>query len=366
MTEKNLTFDCLVVGGGLLGLMTARFLAESGVAVAILEQGQVGSESSWAGGGILSPLEPWAQPDRISDVVAWSQSYYPELAERLLAETGVDVEWRKCGLLMAGMELTPEIEAWCQRYHCNVDVLDERASQSLQPGIRPGLGGSLYFPDIAQVRNPRLSRALHRSLEINRVPVFEHTPVTGLVIESGRAVGVVSGNKRFSAGKVVVSAGAWSSGILEATGFPLSVEPVCGQMLLLKTEPGSLRTIVMHGNRYLIPRCDGLVLVGSTLEKTGFRKEVTASVREELVSFATGLFPGLSDAPVVRQWAGLRPGSPGGVPYIAGHPSVSGLYLNTGHFRNGVVMAPGSARLLVDILLERQSFLPADSFPVAG
>lgn len=366
MTHRAGNYDCLVIGGGLLGLMSARFLAESGVAVAILEQGRIGSESSWAGGGILSPLEPWSQPDRISAVVAWSQAYYPGLAERLLAETGIDVEWHKCGLLMAGMEPTPDIDAWCKRYHCHLDVLDEGDTQSLQPGIRPGLGGALYFPDIAQVRNPRLCRALHRSLEINKVPVFEHTPVTGLAVESGRVVGIVSGEKRFSAGKVVVSAGAWSAGLLESTGLHLPVEPVSGQMLLLKTAPGSVRTIVMHGNRYLIPRRDGLVLVGSTLEKTGFRKETTASVRKALESFASQLLPGLAAAPVVKQWAGLRPGSPDGVPFIAEHPSVSGLFLNTGHFRNGVVMAPGSARLLVDILLERQGFLSKNSFPVAG
>jgi glycine oxidase len=155
---------------------------------------------------------------------------------------------------------------------------------------------------------------------------------------------------------VVIAGGAWSPLIMRQAGLELAVEPVRGQMIMFETHPGLLRHITMHGDYYLIPRQNGLVLAGSTLEYTGYNKETTQAARDVLMTRAIKLVPALSDYKVIKHWAGLRPGTSDGIPFIGEHPGVRGLYLNTGHFRNGVVMAPASAQLLLDCILERDSF----------
>jgi glycine oxidase len=159
-----------------------------------------------------------------------------------------------------------------------------------------------------------------------------------------------------AAERVVIAGGAWSSLIMQQAGLELAVEPVLGQMIMFETRPGLLRHITMNGDYYLIPRQNGLVLAGSTMEYTGYTKKITQTARNVLEEKALRLLPALSKYKVIKHWAGLRPGTADGIPFIGEHPQVPGLYMNTGHFRNGVVMAPASAQLLLDSMLGRESF----------
>ena len=161
----------------------------------------------------------------------------------------------------------------------------------------------------------------------------------------------------------MITAGAWSAQLLRETGLELPVEPVRGQMVQFQAPPGLLRHIVLYQNHYLIPRLDGLILAGSTLEYTGFDKATTTEARDELTRATSALVPALSECELVRQWAGLRPGSPEGVPFIGEHPMIRGLFVNAGHFRNGVVMAPGSVQLLLELMLKQSGF--TDTAPYA-
>ena len=140
------------------------------------------------------------------------------------------------------------------------------------------------------------------------------------------------------------------------------MQPVRGQMLLFGAEPGIISRIVLDRGHYVIPRRDGNVLMGSTLEYTGFHKETTDEALAELSAIAVNRFPVLKDYPITRQWAGLRPGSPQGVPYIGPFPGIEGLYVNSGHFRNGVVLSPASARLLADLVLDRPPIVPPEPY----
>ena len=354
--------DCVVVGGGLLGMLTAWFLNREGLAVTLLEQGNVCRESSWAGGGILSPLVPWNYPDAVSELVQWSQRHYPALVTELRESSGIDPEWQQSGLLMAGTSLDPAIRRWQAKYPCRIEEIEPERIQQLEPGLAPFAEPALLLPDVAQTRNPRLCQALAACLRAQGVAIHEHVRVGGLRTAANAVSGVMTDRDDFHAERVVVAAGAWSATLLGDLMPGLPVSPVRGQMIQYAASPGLLRHIVLAKGRYLIPRRDGLVLAGSTLEYTGFEKQTTLEARESLADFAAQLLPGLGNCEIVNHWAGLRPGKTDGIPIIGEHPEIKGLYLNTGHFRNGVILAPASAQLLLDSMMGRASFTGFDAY----
>jgi glycine oxidase len=341
--------DCIVVGGGLIGLFCARELARGGLRVLLLERGQLGCEASWAGAGVLAALEPRTTPPALQALLRYSQEHYADLARDLQAETGIDPEWERSGLLLVGPDA--EATAWTTT-GAEVEPLDAECLARLEPALSIP-GPAWRVPAVAQIRNPRLLRALRGALAAARVAVREHCDVRALRHTKGNILGVETAGERIDARAVVIAAGPWSRSLLEGLPHPPIIFPVRGQMLLYRTAARTLRHIVQRGEAYLVPRRDGTMLVGSTVEHVGFDKTVTDEARAALHAAASALVPALARQPIVDHWAGLRPGSGTGMPIIAGHPGVRGLYANTGHFRNGIVLAPGSARLLCDLILGR-------------
>jgi glycine oxidase len=212
------------------------------------------------------------------------------------------------------------------------------------------------------MRNPRLVQALRKSVESMGVTIHEHTAVEDILIEEGAVKAIQLAESIVSATQVVVAGGAWSGEILKRQGVELAVEPVRGQMVVFKARPGLLQCIVLSGTHYLIPRADGRILAGSTLEYVGFDKGITMPGRDELLAFATSMLPKLADFPIEKQWSGLRPGTSDGIPFIGQCGDIAGLYVNAGHFRNGVVTGLASARLLVDQLLGRELILDIEPY----
>ncbi|MCB1615933.1 MAG: FAD-dependent oxidoreductase, partial [Pseudomonadales bacterium] len=332
----------------------ARKLAEKGASVILLEKGVCAAESSWAGGGILSPLYPWKYPEPVQQLSATSRLMYPLLCEALLQETGIDPEYRKTGLVLTGGQLS-EARSWCEThaeqyvsgfYGSMLDGLPAAGLYETQQG-KP----CLFMPEVAQVRNPRLTRALLASLAANgRVVVHQHSPVRSYREAANHVSIVTDRGERYCAGKVVFCAGAWT-GLLLKAALPVRVEPVKGQMLLYRLPVGRFEHMLLHNGRYVIPRKDGLVLVGSTVEHAGFDKRVTEIALRELQAFAqcvSGLF---TPAALIKQWAGLRPGTDDGIPFIGALPDSRRVFACAGHYRNGVVTAPASVEKLISILL---------------
>jgi len=358
MPGKRSDTDFLIIGGGINGLLLARELARENARVLLLEQGECCREASWAGGGIVSPLYPWRYQDAVTALASWAQDYYPSLTADLQLETGIDPELSQCGLLMLDAEDEPDALHWAAENGRRMERVDPGVIYACEPELAAGFSSGLWMPEVANIRNPRLGQALLADLQSREnVLVREHSQVVGMETSGGVVSGVVvsAGQERVSyrADRLILCAGAWTGVLARQLNLSLPVEPVKGQMLLYRLPQPPVREIVLTRGRYLIPRRDGHLLVGSTLEYTGFDKTPTQDARHSLRASAEALLPLLQRHEPIGQWAGLRPAAPAGVPYIGRLPGYGNLYVNAGQFRNGLVLAPASARLLTDILLGR-------------
>lgn len=354
--------DCIVIGAGLIGMLTARELVQAGLQVTILDRQQPGRESSWAGGGILSPLYPWTYSDAVNELASWSQQRYADTCQQLLEASGINPQWTQTGLLITDIEDPELLKGWQSKFSVELERVDSKQVQNIEPELGISVTEAVWLPAVAQVRNPRLMQALRASLEQAGVEFRSECPAQGWVIDGNRVSAVKIPQGNLSADTYIVASGAWSGELLVTTGLHLPVEPVRGQMLLFNGPPDLVSTITLYKGRYVIPRRDGRVLVGSTLEYTGFDKQTTAEAHDDLRSSAYELIPALAGQIIEQHWSGLRPGSPAGIPAIGPHPTLDNLFINAGHFRNGVVLGLASARLVADHILERNTEFSVEAY----
>jgi glycine oxidase len=332
--------DFLIVGGGAVGLASARILLQSGYRVTLVERGEVGREASWAGGGILSPLCPWDYREPVTRLALRGMAMFGEAATALHAATGIDPEYQRSGMLVLPPFQSGLAAQWCAQHSF---ALQQVNLADYLPGMR---GAGMLLPDVAQVRNPRLMHALRKQVEMLGGTILEHREVQKFETAGERVVALHTPQGRLTADAFIVAAGAWSRMLLGEHALSIDIRPIRGQILLFKFDAPPFRQILLRENLYLIPRRDGHVLVGSTLEDAGFDKSITASARDDLLGRVQELFPDWHGSEPVQQWAGFRPGSPDNIPTIGRHPVIANLYVNSGHFRYGVTMAFASAELL--------------------
>lgn len=345
--------DILIIGAGISGQLAAREFRNAGRETTLIDKSRPGLESSWAGGGILLPIYPWRQNPAISELAIQSLKLYPELSAELLASTGIDPEWQECGMLICKTPDFETAERWCRHYN----VTYQAASAELTAPFATQFQRPMWLPGITQARNPRLLKSLSAHLSQLGTQFINDSEIEQINILNNRIAGVKTRHGRFNVNEMIISAGAWTreflNKLLPDWPVDIDIQPVRGQMLLFDAKPNTLRYMVLDGDQYLIPRRDGKILAGSTVEQAGFSKTTTDQARDELYRFATQLLPPLKNYPVSHHWAGLRPGSPQGIPYIGRHPDIENLYINAGHFRNGLVMGPAAAQLLADLVLQR-------------
>lgn len=346
--------DVLIVGGGVIGLLLAKDLVQRDLSVRVVDKGEMGTEASWAGGGIVSPLYPWNYSTPITALASWAQTAYPALATELLEATGIDPQFNPCGMLMLDPPDRDSIVSWADSNEKPFKLLSHSSAITQEPAVQMAFGEAVWWPQIGNIRNPRLLQSLTAFLQAHSLCSLEaHTTVQSFVsLDQGR-VGVKTTDKMLEADQVVVCAGAWAGDLLAGIGVSSQISPVKGQMIVFEPKPDLIRSIILHEGRYLIPRLDGRIVVGSTLEHSGFDKSTSEEARLSLLDKAYQLVPALQDVAVEAHWAGLRPGAPHGIPYIGKVPGWDNLYVNAGHFRNGLVLAPASVRLMTNILLNQ-------------
>lgn len=356
--------DVLVVGGGVIGCAVARELAGRGARVALVERGRLGGESSSAAAGLLSPQAEAESKSPLFDAGLASRRMYADWVADLEGETLHSVGFRRTGVLRCALSEAEERRLLAAAAWQSADGLPVEAPptspapSAIEPLLAPEARGRVFFPDEAIVHCPALLAALERSLALRGVAVETETAALRLSVAGGVCRGVETSRGPREATTVVLAAGAWSPFDSDLPA-PIPVRPVRGQIIALRPER-AIPVIVQSEEVYLAPRSDGRLLIGATVEEAGFRKDVTAEAIESLLAAARRLLPSLGAARFDGAWAGLRPGSPDGLPLL-GAFGPRGLFLAAGHFRSGILLAPWTARLLADAVTGAARVPPAFS-----
>lgn len=332
--------DVVIVGGGVIGLATGWHLARSGISVSIVDAGPLGGQSSQAAAGILGPLTESWEDGPFTSLLWESLTLYPEWLQALAEDAHVDPEYDQSGIL----RLITEDEmvqyraslAWRQRYDPRVEWVDSP---------RPGYAAAVWSPREAQILGPRYMKALAEACLRRGVDIRLGHPVLQLVQQGSRVSGVETTNGVVAGETVILAAGAWSGHLARHAGLSLPVHPIRGQVLGVRAPARPFSTILFGPDGYLAPKRDGLIVVGATEDLAGYDARVTMNGLHGLTTRLVRLAPELLSLPFDRAWAGLRPATADGLPYLGRWPGLSNLIVATGHYRNGLLLSPVTAHL---------------------
>jgi glycine oxidase len=349
-----------------IGCAAAFELAKAGCAVTLFERATPGAEASGAAAGMLAPLGD-DTGTHFTELTIASWRLYPDVAEELRARTGIDVEYVRRGTIYplfsaddvrhaekrAGLSRAAEfgIEAW-----------DATETREREPALSPRVRGAMFVRGDHWVNNQRLVVAYAQAAVTAGVHLRTGAAVSRVVVEDGHARGVMAEGERWDADVVLLAAGAWTGALAASFGSRLPVEPKRGQMLALAHVPPLIAHCIHGDDVYLVPRPSGELLVGATVERVGFQGAVTARGLASLLTAAIELVPALGDLSIARTWYGFRPWAPDSLPILGPWPRIAGLFVATGHYRNGIMLAPITAKLLCEWIVDGRPSIPITDF----
>jgi glycine oxidase len=360
--------DVVIIGGGVMGCASALALAREGASVTVLERSVPGAEASSAAAGILGAQTEAHEAGPFFDLAKKSLALYPAWSEYLRSVTGIDVGFRRSGVLHVAFDDEAKEQlyrqvAWQKHGGLPLAYLDAAGVHQKEPSISNRATSAVHFAEDARIDPPMLLKAVHIAAGKAGASFRSGVYVRSVDVEGGGACGVIlEDGTRIAAGRVVLAAGSWST-LVDGVPIPAGgVRPARGQIVELETRDPLLNGVVFGPACYLVPRDDGRVLIGSTLEFVGYRREVTARAVRDLLAGAIDLVPALADATLGRTWSSFRPYSETGVPLL-GPTSVDRLLLATGHHRNGILLAPITAEIICAVAMNRAA--PVDLTPFA-
>jgi glycine oxidase len=373
MTEPIEQTDAVVIGAGVIGCAVAWRLGQAGMRVVVVERGRVGGEASHAAAGMLAPLAEAEREDEFFNLTAASLATYADFARELKASSGVDVEYRDEGTLCLALTEDDEeqLERRWRRLHeagLNVRRLNAECALKLEPLLNRTLRFALKFPGDHQVDNRRLMTALYGAARNAGIEFLTHTEARELLTEDvagrSRVSGVVTARGEIHARTVVIAAGSWSSLLRCDEAQRFEIEPARGQMASLEMPAPAARHVIYSRRGYLVPRLGGYLIAGSTIERAGYDKRVTAGGMASVINNAIEIMPCVADQAVIETWAGLRPRAPDDLPILGPDPRVEGLIYATGHYRNGILLAPITARAIGELVVKGESSIDLAPFSV--
>lgn len=359
--------DVLVLGAGAVGLAVAEAVSRRGLSAVVVERGRAGRGASWAAAGYLSLRKPAKAGGAFFALCRASRERYAAWCAALAEESGMDPEFEVSGSLdlfrdEREREAAEALRCFGEAAGLAFEALDAEALSEREPALSDAFQGGFFHKDSAQVRPPRLLSALGEVLRRRGVRVLEESPVAALRREGDRIASVRAGREDFFPGAVVVAAGAWSGELARRVGLQLPVRPLRGQAVLYRARPGMLRHLIFAPEVYLVPRRDGRVFAGSTVEEAGFDASPTEEGIAKLRRCAEHAVPALASAQVEGVWAGLRPGTPDGRPILGRVEGFSNLWWAAGHFGYGILLAPATGELLASALAGEEPFFDPAPF----
>jgi glycine oxidase len=360
MREMTDSADVVIIGGGVIGLAVARALALRGISeVLLLERGSLGAESSSAAAGMLAPQAEANRPHEFFSLMCQSRDMYPRFAAALLEESGIDIQLDTTGTLYLAFTEhdTEEIERrydWQKNAGLPIEKLSAEAARALEPLISENVRAALKFPLDRQVENRRLISALAAANKRLGVRMETGIEAMSLKIEHARVTGIETSRGWVATDRLVIAGGAWSS-LLGASDIALpnlGIKPVRGQMLCFEANPPVARHVIYTPRGYIVPRYDGRLLAGSTTEHAGFEKRVTAAGVQAILAAALEISPRIASLPMTDSWAGLRPRAADTLPVLGPCAEITGVFYATGHYRNGILLAPITGELIARAIVD--------------
>lgn len=363
------SFDVAIIGGGLIGASIAFELSAEKLRVVVLDSQQPGQEASWAAAGMLSPGPDSPEALPLVPLMKESLRIYPDFVAAIENTSGQSTEFTREGALQIflGPQGESERDALFTEYHglgLPIESLSLDAARHLEPSLGPNARAAAYLPNEATVNPRSLTAAVMAAIQRRGVDIRSRSAVNALLHENNRCVGVIAAGEKITAKFIVVAAGCFSSGVApddDLFSQFVPTRPVRGQMIALRPKGLTLRHVLRSEHGYIVPRSDGRVVAGSTLENAGFDKHVTPGGLQQILSAALELAPTLAEAEVLETWSGLRPGTPDNLP-ILGPTGIDGLLIATGHYRNGILLAPVTAKLLRDWITRGKTAFDAEIF----